>query len=209
MKKTNNKNINYFLDYVQQDTKENGVKLYLPNHTYLWADGVKVNGYFSEEDMVLATAMKKKRKRWLETLVHEYSHFDQWREQSNIWLNSGYKGEDAEDIVYRWVLGEEFPQKFLKKCFELTKKLELDCERRSVKKIKKFNLPLNPKEYAQQASAYIHYYNYMELRRDNYVPGREPYYNKKIVSVMPTNLRGKYSEIPKDALPLFDKLLLK
>ncbi len=89
------------------------------------------------------------------------------------------------------------------------KELELDCERRAVKKIKKFDLPLDVEEYIKQASAYIHYYNYMQLRRNNYTPGKEPYYNNTITSAMPKTLRGKYKRLPKNIIPLYDKLLLK
>ena len=209
MIKTNNKNINYFLNYIKEDTKESNVKLYLPNYTYLWSDEVKVNGYFCEESLKLAVAMKKERKKWLGTLAHEYSHFEQWKEQSSEWLNSTIGDEDAEDIVFRWVRGEEFSSGLLKKCFEVAKELELNCERRAVKNIKKFDLPLNIEEYSKQASAYIHYYNYMELRRDEYITGKEPYYNKKILSVMPKTLRGKYKKMPKKVISIFDKVILK
>jgi len=70
-------------------------------------------------------------------------------------------------------------------------------------------LPLDTEEYMKQASAYIHYYNYIQLRRGNYTPGKEPYYNKTITSAMPKTLRGKYMKLPKHLIPLYDELLLK
>ena len=159
--------------------------------------------------MKLAVAMNKPRKQWLGVLAHEYSHYEQWKEQAESWTNSTIDEEDAEDIIFRWVRGEEFSQNFLDKCFIAAKEIELDCERRAVKKIKKFELPLDVEEYIKQASAYIHYYNYMGLRRNSYIPGKEPYYNKEIISAMPKTLRGKYAKLPKKIIQLYDNLLLK
>jgi|TARA_Y100000310_G_C20582490_1_gene763715 hypothetical protein len=207
MIRTNNKNINYFLNYVKEDIGDYGVKLYLPKHTYLLDEGIKVNGYFSEEDLVLAVATKKQRKKWLGTLAHEYSHFEQWRDQADVWINSMVDGEDSEDIIFRWIKGEEFSSNLVKKCFEVAKELELDCERRAVKKIKKFDLPLDIEEYSRQSSAYIYYYNYVELKRMEYKPKKEVYYEPEILSAMPKTLRGKYKKIPKNIISLFDKFL--
>jgi hypothetical protein len=85
----------------------------------------------------------------------------------------------------------------------LARDLELDNEKRSVKIIKKFNLPIDIKEYTKRANAYVQFYNYMMITRRWSDPKNSPYTNKKIIEAMPDRFNMDYTVLPKKLLKVF------
>jgi hypothetical protein len=103
--------------------------------------------------------------RFLNILVHEYSHMKQWIEGLAIWRTK-YKGYEPYDVVHNWLHeGKEYPEDVLDKCFGLVKEVELDCEKRAVETINKWKLPINTKTYTKCAIAYLYYFDYMRHYR--------------------------------------------
>ena len=49
--------------------------------------------------------------------------------------------------------------------FKTVQEMELDCERKSVEMIKKFDLPIDIEEYTSIANIYIFYYTYAKKNR--------------------------------------------
>ena len=152
------------------------VSFKLITDSFVEANTIKCSGYFDEEELAVAT--NKKENDWLTILIHESCHLDQYTQKIAIWN----QGDDGLDIIDKWLEGGECASQRLQKAFIDTIKLEADCEKRSVKKIKKYNLPINQEVYIQKANAYI--LSYWATYRDRkWFPF--PYNNPKIYKKMP------------------------
>ncbi|MBT6995040.1 hypothetical protein HN865_01800 [Candidatus Woesearchaeota archaeon] len=195
-----------YLNRLKEKTEEHKVKLILENRVYFYEDKTTIGGYFSEEPLELAVATRKKRKIWLPYLIHEDSHLDQWIEQCQEWTNTQINGTCASEIMPAWINGKEYPIETIKKAIISLKKMELDCERRALRKIKKFNLPINPQHYIKTAAINIHQYNYALIRKKYPRKNKTlPYKNIKILKTMPRTLRGNFNRLTKKQLEAFDE----
>ena len=128
-------------------------------------------------------------------LVHEFSHMQQWIENSKVWSYGKYL-----DDVDRWLVGDDV--KDIDEKINKIQLLELDCERRAVKYILKYSLPINLKIYCQKANAYLFFYTWMRETRTWSREGNSSYADKNIElrSKCPTKLKtiGYYRTIPKN-----------
>lgn len=141
---------------------------------------LKSAGYFDGENQKLACSFMGTQKSWLKTLLHESCHLDQWAEKSKLWEeNSVYNDIDWDG----WIQGLlEYPPEAINACLDSTKILEMDCEKRVIEKIKKYNLPVDIKEYSKGANAYVLYYDFVKKYR-TWKP--KIYKNKKLLALMP------------------------
>jgi hypothetical protein len=204
-----NPNVSNFIKYAKNECSKHGIKVDITPRKYLILTDenyIRVNGYFSEEDNLLKVASNKPFKKWFPVFLHEFCHFLQWKENCKIWQNSVVSdGSDASMEVFSWVDGKKIPRKKLDTYIRLARDVELDCERRVCKLIKKFNLPLDIEQYAQQANAYVYLYNWLRVRRKWYKTGNAPYENPKIWKNLPKSLKGTHNKMPKYILELFDE----
>lgn len=193
-----------FIRLVQQDCSAKGVQFKVTDGAFLVLDGLRCNGYFVEEPTpILAVATGKSSRKWFKTLVHEYCHMLQWLEQTRKWKDSA-----KSDYMWSWFVGEDRVtrrQAYRSALYALD--LELDCERRVLRLIKKLDLPIDPVRYAQEANAYVYFY-YAALKHKRwYEVGKEPYSLPRLVDRMPKHLRGKHHQISKRMLQTFEKHL--
>ena len=187
-----------FIDHVKLECKKYGVKCSLKDVKYLKpTPSIRCTGYFDDESGTLQVAMKSKSA--FETLVHEYCHLTQWVERVPVYMKATkyLLGVDA------WISGKNAADHVVDACIQGVVDLELDNERRSVKTIEKFNLDIDKEQYIRKANAYIYFYHWMRKTRKWSKPENVPYANKSIIKEMPTNLRGKYTSIPKKVERLF------
>ena len=203
-----NKKINSFVEYTKSETKKANIKCVLANVKYLVIkeEGyVRCNGYFDEKNMLLKCAINKPITEWLPIFVHEFSHFEQWRGQCETWKKCFFAGEDKTSEIIEWVKGKEVKKGPLKKYYKALKYLELDCEKRTVKNIRKFELPIDLDDYARKANAYVLFHDYIYFYRKWYKVGRVPYDNKNIIATMPNKIVPKGRVATKKQLELYDK----
>ena len=83
----------------------------------------------------------------------------------------------------------------IKKHLAVSRDLELDNERRTVKLINKWKLSIDVKDYVKKANSYVHFYNWMYYSRKWSSPGNSPYTNSDIQAVMSTRFNMKYDEL--------------
>jgi len=194
-----------FVKYVIADCKKHNVELFFgKGKSVRYDDGTTCAGWFLGEsldgDAKLACATGKSKKLWIPVLAHEHSHMEQWLEQVPAWTNcmETENGEDACGLVFEWLQGKiELKQEELWRCISLTREVEFDCEKRTAKKIKKFNLPIDVDEYIQKSNAYVAFYNVMTRTRKWYKPGRSPYTVDKVWKKMPkTFSRKRFYSLP-------------
>ncbi len=197
-----------YLNHLKEKTEEHNVKLILVNRTYFYDDGISIGGYFSEEPLELAVAKRKPRKIWLPYLIHEDSHLDQWIEQCPEWTNTQIGNICASEILPSWINGKEYSTETIQEAIASLREMELDCERRALKKIRKFNLPINPQHYIKTAAVNIHQYNYALIRRKYPRKNKKlPYKDPKILETMPRTLRGNFNRLTKKQLEAFDRFV--
>lgn len=168
--------------------------------------GIICNGYFVDQPIPkLGVAIKKKLQDWFLVLIHEYSHLEQWAENSPTWTNNKIGHQDASDLLDLWLNHEvDLDQDTLDKIFQINIELESDCEKRAIQNIIKFNLEVNIEEYIQKANAYVLFYHVMKKYRRWYQIGKEPYSLPEIWSKMPTQMNLDYNQISDELMTILE-----
>lgn len=164
------------------------------------SDGLGCSGYFDSEDRVLAVATQ--RPDWFVTLLHEYGHMCQWRD------DPGGFDDDWDEYFWDWLVGEkELTQRQLRKAVNRVRGVELDCERRTVALISRHpELGIDIADYIRKANAYMYLYTVVAHRRKWVGMKRKPPYSvPEIVGRMPDELMRNYWELPKG----YERLVVK
>lgn len=193
-----------FVEMVRRECKKHGVRFFLSKKPYVFYDGNRCNGYFYDLPRpVLAVAAGQSRKKWFKVLVHEYCHMLQWLDDAQVWHNS-----IKADPFWQWFLGKKkLSSRQAYKYAMYLVDVELDCERRVLKMIKKFDLPIDAVQYAQNGNAYVYFYHLALKHRRWYDIGKEPYNSPKLVAQMPKHLKGNHHKISKKLEKAFEKHL--
>jgi hypothetical protein len=95
--------------------------------------------------------------------VHESCHVDQMIDKNSIWYDESFNTE--KDWLDLHTKGETKKSEKVKKYFKKIMELELDCEKRSVEKIKKYNLNIDINSYIKSGNSYLFsYYCFYHLK---------------------------------------------
>lgn len=186
--------VSNFLEHVERTCKERGVRLRLAKTCHVKISQSEFsNGYFSAQPSELAVAVKKPLSQWLPILVHESCHLDQWVDKSPFWI--GGVGALSELVGS---LNDENPinRSYAPIWAKLARELELDCEKRVIKKIEEWKLPINPAGYMRRANAYIWFYTMIPELLSWYKPGKEPYRDARILELCPDHFVKNYDCVP-------------
>lgn len=200
-------NTTKFIQHVEKIAKKHKVTLFFTNENFINCNSsVKCKGYFDNAGRELYVASKSKNSDWLRILAHEFSHMEQWIENTEVWQDCCVDDVDSETILDLWIDKKvELNKKQLKEYIEKSINVELDCERRTIQNIKKYKLPLNIKISIQKANAYLHFYHVLGKTREWYSTDDEPFFNKKIWGNMPDNFDLDYLKPNKKLLALYKK----
>lgn len=202
-----NKNRIVFLGEALADLINSKVTIKLESK--LRVDGGKYNGYFTDEPIEeFGLAINKKEDLWFTIFLHEYCHFLQWKEGAKVWKDMDIIPDDEN--WDKWLAGKKkYSKARIDLFFDVTKRVEFDCEKRAVELIKKYGLDIELKRYIQKANAYIFFYNLYKEKKQWYV--RPPYEFKSILKTMPTNFLAfeKYNKTPDNFRRLVERLCFK
>lgn len=188
--------IQRFVKHVRAECKKHGIKFLLKRSKYvIVSKAIKCSGWFDAEDKELVVAGKSKN--WLHTLVHEYGHLTQWLDQCKEW-----KASESIENIDDWLNGKKI--KYPKRALARTRDLELDNEKRSVKIIKEWDLPIDIKLYTQRANAYVQFYNYIYYTRRWCTPSNTPYRNPRVYKHMPTVFKMNYKKMSDKYKKIFE-----
>ena len=174
------RNLNKLVADVAQKCIAHGITLSLQHVTHVDTENLPCSGYFDEQSLVVATK-KKKVQDWADVLVHESCHLDQYTEKAKVYTNDKF----GICIVENWINGKKMSLKKRDLGFKNTILLELDCEKRSIRKFKKYKLTINTQEYIQKANSYLFAYM-VALHEKRWYPS--PYENPNIYKKMPKQL---------------------
>lgn len=183
-----------FMASVKRQCKAYGIELILsPSKTVVLTDDFSqdCSGYFCDRDKALVVACGKPFNEWIEILIHEFCHMEQWKndERWNKW------GE-ACGKTWDWVSGDIMLNKTqLANIMDDMVELEKDCEMRAVEKIKKWGLPINLTKYVKKANVYLYSYHMMPILK------RFPtgiYTDKVLIEMSPKGFKKSYRKVPED-----------
>lgn len=191
-------NVREFINHVRGECKKHKVKFMLRKRSYVIVSrNLKCSGYFDSVNRELVVAAGKNG--WLGILVHEFAHMTQWLDNCKAWKRS----MDHPDEVDDWLNGKEL--KNAKRTIGIARDLELDNEKRSVALIKKWDLPIDIKDYTQKANAYIQFYNWLYFTRRWCSPNNSPYKNPKVYKEMPTIFKMNYRKMSDRYMKVFEE----
>lgn len=200
--------IQKLINDTKKQAEDNGVQIILSQEKtvpYIVGD-IQVSGYFVDYgNPRLAVAMGKPLKDWVMILAHEGSHMDQWIEDSPYWTDNFINGRESVEYIDEWCAGKEFTEEEVDNFIKRSIGVELDCEKRTIEKAKKYNLPVNIKEEIQKANSYILFYTFVKESRKWNTPGKAPYQIREVWSKMPDTFEIDYAQIPEDIRELYRK----
>jgi hypothetical protein len=140
---------------------------------------VESTGWADDKELRIAT--NGEPSIWLGVFVHETCHVDQGEERPE-WTRQCEIGVGAID---EWLAGKKYSKKKVEEFIKDIIELEWDCEWRALRKIKSNRLPINIKEYAQMANAYILGYHWT-LKTRKWC--KKSYSDENIWKAMPNRL---------------------
>ena len=202
IKKIENNNAKNFIQTEIAHCKQHKIRINVINDPNL----VECNGHFTDgEPPCLSAYINENIEDWLPIFVHETCHKDQYLETTDIWNKRIGNEYDALEIFDMWIDHhiELLPHQ-LRSVLENIVQVELDCERRSVIKIQKYDLPIDISEYIQKANSYIWYHHAASHVRA-YTQRSSPYVNPDIWAKMPVDFNRNYSTIKNKMLKLYLK----
>ena len=195
-----------FVQYVKDQCQKHNVKLTLDPSEHVFVGGAKCGGYFDSFDksnVQLVVATGRPFEEWVELLAHEFCHFLQWSEGSPFFTESTVGGVQIDQIVDLWLQGlvelsEEQKESYLNFMLELEK----DCEERTVRLIREFDLPVDSEYYIQKSNAYVLFYKVLQKTRK--WCDVSPYRHKEVTDQMPVDFILDYKNPPQHLLDLIE-----
>lgn len=149
-------NVNKLLQETFIKCVKHDIDFRLLNSEIVLYAGSECRGYFDGKIFCVA----KKAPNWIEVFAHEASHLDQFISRQ-CWVDD----KNAFVLFEKWLNKRNFNKKDVRRALYNLIKSELDCEKRTVRKLKKYNLINNNAEYIQRANAYLFYYLYAYVNR--------------------------------------------
>jgi hypothetical protein len=144
-------------------------------------------GWFAEGKKELVIATKRSREEFIHLLTHEYSHFLQWQQGSDLFKKSGH----SELILNNYLDGKKVEEKTLIKNLKIIQKMELECEQMAIELLEKYDFPYmynsienNRECLIKQANSYLYFYSMIPYLKGWYIT--PPQTIKKIIENMPS-----------------------
>lgn len=220
------KRIRDFIKYVRQVCDMHDVELYLGQGSriiYPDDDGSSRTcnnamgmGCFIEYDETsarkgkLMIATKRARWQWLGTLAHELSHVMQWLECEPTYMAGDMPEGDASMIVDDWLaFKKDFDKRTLKKAIQITIDCELDNEKRTVRMLRKFKLPVVEKRYIQAANSYLFFHQVVFENRTWY---NKQMFSSEVIKHMPDHFLPdesyKIGKMPREYVEYLEDIVI-
>lgn len=176
-----------FISHVKHECRRHGVKLVLSDKRYFSDEAQTYGGYFSHSDKELAVADIGNSYNMLTTLVHEFSHMEQWIYDDPTFTHRLRGGHESTAILNNWLMGQQYNKNTIRSAVAIIRECELNCERRTIANIKKYKLSIDTRRYARNANAYILFHHYVLLKR-KWDFDKFPLHNSYLVDQMPSDM---------------------
>lgn len=199
-----------WMENAKRELEAAGVATHFPETDLLeYRPGVFCSGYFEDDDPTkpkFGVAVGRHWEKWFPIAVHEFCHFQQWRENREWWDSLKFEGKEGLDLAIEAWEGkiEATPTQIIMWCMS-SAEAEYDCERRALQAIRDQGLPIDPVDYAKKANSYITYYYAMpELK--GWCNGERPYEVPELMDLMPGHLLDRpvlYWDLACQAMDLY------
>lgn len=146
----------------------------------------------------LTFATKKSVQLWLPIAVHETCHMDQYIEHSPYWMDT-----EQYALLDLWLEGKNVEH--ISTVIDNVILMEADCEKRTIEKIKQYNLPISVEYYAQRANSYLYFHHWMKQNKK--WCDIAPYEISEIINSMPkemTNVENYINPPSQNVINLFN-----
>lgn len=199
-----------YINELVRRTDELGVELRLVQGDHVVYEGVKCSGFFVHIPTPLL-AFHTEGTNSETVMLHEAQHMEQWHENCKSWrehmLNSTIS---AEDLMFLWIDKKiELKPAQARRYAQLSANVELDCERRTVRLIRKLRregkTTLEVGNYIQKANSYVMFWLMVGKSRQWYEIGRRPYELPEVYSEFPTTFNLDYTKLPKRFERLYEQ----
>jgi len=199
--------IDKFVEFVETSLERKGFSLILvDDHSVEVGENMYSSGYFDYFDKVIKVATKRENDKWISVLAHEYSHFLQYTEQCDEWGSCHNGDMDINEYVVNWLEGDDtLHYRVICNYIDKIQKLELDCEKRTIKIIKQFKLPVKIKFYTKVACAYIHFHNCMTETRQWVKYGYKFSEDTELLNLIKPNFNQDFVNTPRYILDYMEK----
>lgn len=181
--------------------QKHGITLVLRGGKALNLNG-RCGGYFDSANKVLAVAIGVKNiGKILALAEHEATHcFSQFLNPRSIWHKKGIMTKHARFSYY--LSGQKIYKP--KDCMLATANLELDCERKTLRALKKWQKYVNLESTTKRANSYIlSHWHMLETKK---WPTNTPY-DRKILKHCPSSLIKNVQDVPENLMKAFGKYL--
>lgn len=179
-----NKNFKLFLSEAITRVISNGVSVKFFNADSVVSHGSTCSGYFDHKRGVIGIAAKDED-IWPEVFIHEYCHFLQWS-------GTGKRFFEIDYDIDEWLNGKiNISDKKAKEIMQLALRCEINCEKKVVRIVKKYHLPISIPNYIKKANWYLLSYRVSFDKRK---------WSKNIrdcSNLMPNKWLSNYWDIPK------------
>lgn len=160
------------INSIRRKAQRNGVQLYFGIGKTVHTDDDDIEGtagfFYEVKPPILAVATGVDFKKWILTLIHESCHMDQYFDKS---ISAERRKQWEEGIIdfFSWLEGsKELTRRQISKALDALIDCELDCEKRSIEKIKKWDLPISIERYTRMANTYFFGYHIIAETRKWY-----------------------------------------
>lgn len=194
-----------FVNHVKAECRRFKVKCIFSNKKSVIVDDFNYGGYFdvNNKEMVITNGSER---YIISTLVHEFSHMEQWIYNEPSLFIKLRGGHDSTQVMDDWIHGKEYASSTVTHAVGLVRDCELDCERRASVNIEKYNLPINIELYCQEANAYVLSFNYVKKYRNQDFEVSQ--LDDRIVKLMPKDLYSvDYTTLSKTHEKIFKRYL--
>ena len=221
------KRIRDFIAYVREVCKKHDVELYLgqgsrivypdPDCSSRTSNNAMGMGCFIEYDEEsptagkLMVATKRPRWQWVGTLAHELSHTMQWLECEPTYTAGDMPdGNEASVVVDDWIaFKEDFNKRTVRQALQITVDCELDNEKRTVRMLRKFKLPVVEKRYIQSANSYLFFHQVVFENRTWY---NTKMFSPEVINHMPDHFLPdesyKIGKMPREYVEYLENIVI-
>ena len=155
------KNVKRLLHKIVDDCIENNVGINFHNNDYYIDDdegdtaGLFDDSVKGKEQMTIAIKRNPRIISWVDVMAHEYCHFLQWKNKTNIHKKYDKFFTKHGNPVHRYCQGKRVTKKLVKEATRLSVLIEAEAETMTVELLKKYNIPIDIPTYIKNANLYI------------------------------------------------------
>jgi len=199
------------INKILSDATKNKIKVKLLDSPYISESGKKIAGWFCPEEKILSVACRRSLDIWVNVLAHESAHMDQWAENCIAW-NTVETPYDKNLQLDAWLEHEiELNTEQLKKIVIAVQWMELDAEKRAIRKMRQSKVPIDILATIQRANSYIYFYTLMAAKRKWYKANQAPYEREEIFKLMPNKFLSlkEYATVPPHYIIAYEKYVFE